>query len=1105
MQSHSPSASDHGTGEGGPQGGSGAAPRGSPWRRWPRWLRLAVEITLGALLGLVALGAIAIWRLSSEPVRLDFLTPYLERAVVSAGPDVDVEVGETLLMWEGWPRNVDLRARRIRISDGNGGQVALLPDVSVTLSLRALLQGTVAPTFIEVIGPELSVERAADGSFSIGTVVAGNGAPAEESEAVAPEALRGLLASLLVEPDPQRSLSFLSGIRVRDGRLALRDQALGQDFRASDLVLELRREEPGIGGELSLELALPGEPLRLEAAFTYDQSSGAVDLASSFTDLRPDALQGDWPGADVVRGLELPLGGSLTLTVSDRGRLDAATFDITGQAGLLDLGERLPEPRPLRALRLSGTYDGAGRRLVLQDASVDFGEAEGGGPSLALAGSATLADDGLALEGRLRVLGLRADELPIYWPRDVGANARAWIVENIKTGLVEETELEVALRLPEGGGEELERFDGRMRYRDLDVHYLRPMPPVRAVSGSATFDKSALRFAIAGGRSGAIEIGESEAVIEGFDRPGIETMAIDFPAAGPLRDVLTLLNHERISLIDKIGLDPSSTAGSASSRVRFAFPLLDKLTFDEIDVTTEARMERVAIKSLLLEKDATDGRLGLALNGDGMAVSGTLKLGGVPLEIDWREAFSAAIVPRSHYEVLVPSMDDEQRRHFGFDVLEGLSGPVSASVVADSRRDGTTAIQVALNLEQAGLAMPEIHWAKPVGQPGTAAFTLLLRDGRLAALDKLRVETGDLSLEGAGRFDERGDDLASLSFSDLRFGRTALRDVTLLRQGLGQEIRIGGGVLDAEPFLAERDAGEADPDPQAEAPRPPLRLRAEALDAMRFGEGRYLERVAFDLERIGDAWNRIQLVSQVPRALWHRGAEAGGAANGEPGVPRELRVDYRPSGAGRHSLELRTNDAGAALRALDILDTMEGGDLRVTGEALPGEPLQASLEMESFTMIEAPVLARLLLVASLTGIVEGLTSSGLAFDRMVGDFSMSDGQVTTELMRAYGSSLGLTAKGRLDHRQSEIELSGTIVPVYGLNRLLNEIPVLGTILTGGEGEGFVAFTYDMTGALDDPQISVNPLSALAPGWLRGIFSGSGKGDEPTVFPEGRNR
>ena len=1133
MQEPSPSAADHGTGARGPQAEADARPpekRRGGWRLWPRWLRIAIEATLGVVAGLVILGGIALWRLSSEPVRLDFLTPYLEQAIALEDRGVSVDVGETLLMWQGWPNNVDLRARKILVTDAEGGRLALLPDVSVTLSMRALLQGTVAPTFIEVIGPELAIERSAEGELSIGASMPDETKPdalqspqtepsgesaaeppaAEPSMAARSAALRRLVDGLLIDPDPGQQLSFLSSIRIRDGLVSVTDDRLGQSFHASDLVLELHREAPGIGGELSLQLDLPGDPVRLEAAFTYDQDSGGIDLASSFADLKPTALPPDLPGAELVHSVALPLGGSLTMTLGAGGTLESATFDVTGAAGLLDLGDRLPEPRPVRALRLSGTYDGAGRRLVMQDASLNFGTAEAEGPGITGAGTLTILDDGLAVEGALRVLGLDADELPLYWPRGLDEGARSWITENIKTGRVDEANLEVALSLPDGGGEQVERFDGGFRYRDLDVHYLRPLPPVTGVSGTASFDSSAIRFQMEGGRSGNIELGASEAVIEGFDREGLETLSLKFPASGPLGEVLALLNHDRLRLIDKLGLDPASTRGQARSVVTFDFPLPEELSFDDVTVTTEGQAEGVAIKSLLLGQDATDGRLGIALNNDGMRVRGKMRLGGVPIDLDWSESFTDASPVQSHYEVLVPSMDDAERERFGFEVLDGLSGPVSASVVADARSDGTTTVQVATNLEQAALDLPEILWRKPVGQAGTASFTLLLRDNQLVELSKLEGASGSLTLKGSGRFDERGEDLASLALSELRFGGSALTDVLLLRQGLGIDVRIGGGALNAEPFLDNaraEDEASAAAAAEAASRQPPLRLRAENLDAVRFGEARYLERVSFDLERIGDEWNRIQLVSQVPRTMWRRNAQlaSADAQSGVAGEVRKFSVDYRPVGQGRHSLAVQADDAGGTLRALDLLDTMEGGALRITGEALPGQPIQASLEVLDFTMIDAPVLGRLLLVASLTGIFEGLTSDGIGFDRMVGDFTLGGGRATTELIRAYGASLGLTAKGTLDYGRSELELDGAIVPVYGLNRILNEIPLIGTILTGGEGEGFVAFTYEMTGPLDEPRISVNPLSALAPGWLRGIFSGSGKGDGPTVYPEGNDR
>jgi hypothetical protein len=57
---------------------------------------------------------------------------------------------------------------------------------------------------------------------------------------------------------------------------------------------------------------------------------------------------------------------------------------------------------------------------------------------------------------------------------------------------------------------------------------------------------------------------------------------------------------------------------------------------------------------------------------------------------------------------------------------------------------------------------------------------------------------------------------------------------------------------------------------------------------------------------------------------------------------------------------------------------------------------------------------------------------------------------------------------------------------------LDEIPLLGALLTGGEGEGILAMTFSVTGPLEEPVFTVNPLSLLAPGILRSVFSGSGK-------------
>ncbi|MDH5189318.1 MAG: DUF3971 domain-containing protein, partial [Rhodospirillaceae bacterium] len=91
---------------------------------------------------------------------------------------------------------------------------------------------------------------------------------------------------------------------------------------------------------------------------------------------------------------------------------------------------------------------------------------------------------------------------------------------------------------------------------------------------------------------------------------------------------------------------------------------------------------------------------------------------------------------------------------------------------------------------------------------------------------------------------------------------------------------------------------------------------------------------------------------------------------------------------------------------------------------------------------------------------------------------------------------GLTASGKADFEGKILDIEGTVVPAYAINSLLGNIPIIGQILSGPEkGSGVFAATYSMKNKGDNLEINFNPLSALAPGALRGIFSGSAKENE----------
>jgi hypothetical protein len=62
-----------------------------------------------------------------------------------------------------------------------------------------------------------------------------------------------------------------------------------------------------------------------------------------------------------------------------------------------------------------------------------------------------------------------------------------------------------------------------------------------------------------------------------------------------------------------------------------------------------------------------------------------------------------------------------------------------------------------------------------------------------------------------------------------------------------------------------------------------------------------------------------------------------------------------------------------------------------------------------------------------------------------------------------------------------------------LNSALGNIPILGGIFVGRQGEGVVGITFAIQGQLDDPNVRVNPMSVVAPGIFRQIFEFRGEG------------
>ena len=190
--------------------------------------------------------------------------------------------------------------------------------------------------------------------------------------------------------------------------------------------------------------------------------------------------------------------------------------------------------------------------------------------------------------------------------------------------------------------------------------------------------------------------------------------------------------------------------------------------------------------------------------------------------------------------------------------------------------------------------------------------------------------------------------------------------------------------------------------------------------------------------------------------------------------------------SGRQTVILRTTDAGALFRATDVYKRMMGGQMAMVMEApsVTNPTQQGTLNVRNFTVHDESELQR-----AATGGAQNApqaSNSDLQFTSMRVDFTRATGRIALRDGVVRGPMLGGTIDGLIDYTHRNVDLRGTLVPLYGANNMFGWIPVVGPIL-GGDKEGLVGFTYEVVGQPGNPVLNVNFFSVLAPGVLRKIF------------------
>jgi Protein of unknown function len=1101
------------------------------------WLAAAIEENIGHD-NTVEVGGTQIERAGRIRIAVrirDVIVRDRDHAIVASAPKAEVRLsGTALLMGR-------LRAESLNLVDATLA-VRITPDGYVTVStgdgdnVRPLATGVTSKRQLGTTPPQDRSPAESPPGAAFPPPPAAQAA----TTATAPDS-RNAPSGLLAGLDWLDSLSLtgldgqnLNEIGLKNGNLIVDDQQRGNKWNFENITLSLRRPS---GGGVALSVGEEGNH-----AWSLRVSVGAASNGVRSVDIRADKVSTTnillaLRLKDLTYSADLPLSGELKgelgrdgLPTYFRGKLSAgagqvidtdtpdypmeiesaemdvewdanrrvlvAPFKIISGSNRITLLAHIEPPnddvpdwrvgfsggtivlagtddeQPLIFNRIAVAlrFDTEKRRVLLTQADISNGE-------IGVAGTGSVDYSG---EPRL-TLGfagtpMSASALKRMWPIIIVPEVREWVIDRVERGSVQR--IEIGVNSPVHN---LSRRGPPIPDDGLSVNILANGVTLRPVDGLPPVRDADLKAHVTG-RTATVTIAQamadtptgrklniSDFVFEVPDMaPKPSPARVKFRIDAPVPAAAELLASDRLSEFSGTLVDPNSSKGSVSAVVTLGLPIKRELTKADTTYAITADLNGFAADKLVMNQKLEANALKVVANNQGYQVKGDVKINGQAASLDYRKASEGDADIK-----LQATLDDASRARFGFDLGPAVSGAipikVSGKIGSDSRL-GIDADLTALKLDN---LLP--GWVKLPGKSTHAVFNVVQKP-QSTRLEDIVVDGGGVSIKGSLEVDQNGD-LMNVSFPTYA---PSEGDKASLKADRGPDgvlkVVMRGDVFDGRGFLKSAISGK-----EADA-----KSKTKGFD---FDVDLKLGAVAgFDGEALRSADVKVSRRTGAIKAF---------SLSGKLGRDTPLTGDLRGRAQGHDMIYLETNDAGALFRLTDTYAKMIGGQLSLAMDPPTVEPSarEGRILVRDFSVKGEAALDRIA-----AGGPAGV-KSGIAFSGLRAEFIRQNGQLTIREGVVKGPMVGGTIEGSIDFPANQVRMSGTFVPMYGINNMFGQIPIVGLFLGGGSNEGLIGVTYEVVGTPGQPVLRVNPISAMAPGVFRKIFEFStGKQNNPVEFP-----
>ena len=817
-----------------------------------------------------------------------------------------------------------------------------------------------------------------------------------------------------------------------------------------------------LGGLEDLKLNLVAGAGRLKTGTSFKPFSHALILAgfnkqaNGVNGVNIEALEVESEALNIIADGVLDLPGPSFSKLMER----PVGFNINIGSARLNPGRKFDGPLIIKPSHISGKFTAKSGDVVFDKLRLDFGSFQtdlSGGMRRNQQGEIT----GITADGVITGTVSKAQLLG-FWPHGFVLGARNWIVNSLQSGEASNIKVRVAL-------DENDIKTGRIANENLslrydvtkgEVRYMSKMPWLRAAYGYGILRGNSADFYLNSGTVDGLRIKSGHVNIPVLLPMGGD-FTIDLKGSGHVSEMLRVTNFPPFEFSKNYDIDPQTLGGSGDVSIHITRPLLVYFDQNRIIYELDGKFTGVNIPVGIGGLNLNEGTISLTADKRGIALSGPIKLGPWQTVLDWQKPLLFANTPAKY--TLSGVIERNDLDAFGIGLRRHFGGKIAVLIKGEG--DGLTIQQADIfaSFKDADLNIGSL-WAKGKGVDAMLSARLGLGRNGGGVLENIKLVSDGLHFEGSASLApnfklERMDfPIAKIDgFVDAQILAKSTNDGVLSLALSGKYLNIGPWVKRA--FQTQSSALDA-----------PIKLTAK-LDTISLQENYQLTNAEALFDYSSDS---------VGHALLQGTTQAG-----------EFTAEIKSGdGTSRRNVRVKIPDAGKAALTFLGLDTITGGELQINGVLPPsGEVggLLGQVRLTDFTLVRAPAFTQILSLASLQGLADTLGGAGLKFDQLEMQFALGDGVLKVRNGRANGTALGLTGEGNISVAERNVDFSGVLVPSYTVNSILGDVPLLGNIIVGKKGEGVFALNYAVKGPFKQIQISVNPLSALTPGFLRRIF------------------